>query len=87
MSFEGIEGTGGTLGLPVSAKVDPSGNLWIADSLKGVIIYDRDGKKAAAFGRGGASFDRLDFPVDVDFGGDGMIYIVDKERKSLRVFK
>ena len=87
MSFEGIENRGGTLGLPVSAKVDESGNLWIADSLKGIIVYDRDGKKAAAFGRGGASFDRLDFPVDVDFGSDGMIYIVDKERKGLRVFK
>src|SRR3990172_1161887 len=87
MSFEGIAERGGTLGLPVSAKVDSSGNLWIADSLKGIIVYDRDGKKAAAFGRGGASFDRLDFPVDVDFGSDGMIYIVDKERKGLRVFK
>ena len=86
-SFEGIEDRGGTLGLPTSAKVDSSGNLWVVDSLKGVVVYDRDWKKAAFFGRGGASVDRLDFPVDVDFDGEGMIYIVDKERKSLRVFK
>ena len=87
MSFEGIEERGGTLGLPVSAKVDPSGNLWIADSLKGIIVYDKDGKKIASLGGGGPSAGRLQFPVDIDFDGEGMIYIMDKERKSLRIFK
>ncbi|MBI5560640.1 MAG: hypothetical protein HY883_05140 [Deltaproteobacteria bacterium] len=91
-SFEAIEGRGGTLGLPSSAKVDPGGNLWVVDSLKGIIIYGFDGgkiggRKIGAFGQEGPSGGTLEFPVDIDFSSDGMIYIIDKEGKRLVVFK
>lgn len=87
MSFEAIEGRGGTLGLPSSAKVDPEGNLWVVDSLRGVTIYDENAKKIGSFGGDGTRSERLEFPVDIDFDSSGMVYIIDKERKRLGVFK
>ncbi len=86
-SFEGIEAEGGTLVLPTAAKVDPFGNLWVVDSLRGVSIYDKEGNKINAFGWAGPVYERLLFPVDIDFDGRGMIYFVDKENKRISVFK
>ncbi len=87
MSFEGIEGQGGTLGLPVSIKVDGAGNMWIADSIKGVVIYDKNARKINVFGWMGPASHRLRIPVDIDLGSEGMIYLIDKDKKRVSVFK
>ena len=86
MGFEGLEGRGGTLGLPSSAKVDDKGRLWLIDTLKGIVVYDRDGKELIRFGKYGASQGNLLFPVDIDFGRDNRMYIVEKERKRISIF-
>jgi DNA-binding beta-propeller fold protein YncE len=87
MSFEALEGEGGTLGLPSSAKVDAGATLYLADALRGIIVYGKDGKEIARFGELGAGKESLQFPTDIDLGSDGMIYIVDTGAKRISVFK
>jgi DNA-binding beta-propeller fold protein YncE len=87
MGYEGIEGRGGRLGLPASAKVDGEGRLWIADALRGVFIYDREGTRLAGFGWSGATEGLLSFPVDIDFDGENRVYIMEKAKKKVSVFK
>jgi DNA-binding beta-propeller fold protein YncE len=87
MAFEGVEGAGGRLGLPVSAKVDGDGRLWIADAMRGVFIYDKDAKRLGGFGWFGPSSEWLSFPVDIDFDGENRVYIVEKAKKRTSVFK
>jgi hypothetical protein len=87
MAFEGIEGRGGRLGLPSSAKVDCEGRLWLADALRGVFIYDKDGERVGGFGWSGPSSALLSFPVDIDFDGKNRVYIVEKAKKRVSVFK
>lgn len=88
MSFEGTEGRGGALSLPSAAKVAPDGNVWVVDSLRGVYIYDRNGARLASFDEEVyQKKGRLLFQVDIDFDDSGMIYILDREKKRLSVFK
>jgi DNA-binding beta-propeller fold protein YncE len=87
MAFEGIEGRGGRLGLPASAKVDGEGRLWLVDALRGVFIYDMEGTRIAGFGWSGAPEGLLSFPVDIDFDSENRVYIVEKAKKSVSVFK
>ncbi len=86
-SFEQIDSRGGTLILPVAGKVDSQENLWLVDSLKGIQIYDANYKKFSYFGRLETRKEMLRHPVDIDFSLSGMIYVVDKETKSVSVFK
>jgi len=85
-SFEQIDSRGGTLMLPVAGKVDSKENLWLVDSLKGIQIYDSKYKKISYFGRLETRKEMLRHPVDIDFSLSGMIYVVDKETKSVSVF-
>ncbi len=87
MNFEGLEGQGGTLGLPVGIKVDGAGNIWIADTIKGIVIYDKNGKKTGSFGYSGPFYQRLKLPVEIDLSNSGMIYLIDKGNKRISVFK
>lgn len=87
MAFEGIEGLGGRLGLPVSAKVDREGRLWIADALRGVYVYGPDGKRLGGFGWSGPPEELVSFPVDIDFDGENRVYIVEQSKKRVSVFK
>jgi hypothetical protein len=86
-SFEAIYDFGGTLGLPMAARVDMEGRLWLLDSLKGIIIYGPDHKEVTRYGERGASYWQLFFPVDLDFGMGNMIYITEKSLKRISVFK
>ncbi len=87
MSFEGLDGKGGTLGLPISAEVDGEGNLWLLDALKGIVIYDKKGKEITRFGDYGTKKGQVFFPVDIDFGEENMLYLVEKGAKRISVFK
>lgn len=86
--FEALEGQGGRLGLPASAKVDGDGDLWVMDSLKGVLVYSPTGELKALYGGGGASSrDRVLFGLDIDFGPENVIYITDKMKNRVSIFK
>ncbi|VAW35727.1 hypothetical protein MNBD_DELTA02-1172 [hydrothermal vent metagenome] len=85
-SFENIDSRGGTLMLPTAGKVDVAGNLWLVDSLMGIQIYDPDHKKISFFGKLESHKEMLRHPVDIDFTLNGMIYVVDKETKSVKIF-
>lgn len=85
--FEGLDGQGGTLGLPIAAKVDRYGLLWILDSIKGIVVYDEDYKAIARFGDFGAGKGQFLFPVDIDIDGQDMLYVVEKEGKKVNLFK
>jgi sugar lactone lactonase YvrE len=87
MVFEAVEGGGGRLGLPASAKVDGEGRLWIADALRGVFVYGLDGKRVGGFGWHGPQDEWLSFPVDIDFDGKNAVYLLEKGKKRLSVFK
>ncbi len=80
MGFEGLEGRGGTLGLPVSGEVDDEGNLWIVDALRGIVVYTRNGKEIMRFGD-------LNFPLDIAFGRGGKVYIVEKGAKKVAILR
>ena len=86
-SFEGIEGRGGSLGLPVRGKVDDEDNLWLVDSLRGVVVYNKEGQSLAEFGGSPPAREMLKFPIDIDFSGENMVYILEKERKRVSVFR
>ena len=87
MSFEGLEGRGGTLGLPIAAKVDSRGLLWLLDALKGIVVYNEEGIEVRRFSVSGVLKEELDFPVDIDIGDDDRLYIADKGSKKIIVFQ
>ena len=63
--------------------MDKDGNLWLADALKGVIIFNKEGAEILGIGgrrRGGAREDRL--PLDIDFDGEGMGGVVEEGAKG-----
>ncbi len=86
-SFEAIEGRGGSLGLPVAGRVDREDNLWLVDSLRGIIVYTQEGKRIMEFGGGPPLRELLEFPIDIDFSDDNVIYILEKGRKRISVFR
>ena len=87
MAFEGLQEQGGTLGLPTAAKVDKNGLLWLVDSLKGIIIYEPNGKEVTRFVEYGKEKGQVVFPVDIDFDKGNMVYISEKGAKRVSVFK
>ena len=86
MAFEGIEGEGGTLGLPTNAMIDRGGLLWLVDSMRGISVYKEDGIKLFQLGEYGAEKWQLFFPMDIDFDKGNMVYITNKRSKSIGVF-
>lgn len=87
MSYEALETRGGTLGLPIDGRVDASGNLWLVDALRGVVVYDRDGRERWRFDRYGTARGEVFFPVDIDFGRENMVYLLEKGTKRISVFR
>ncbi len=87
MGFEALEGQGGTLALPVAAKPDADGNIWVVDALHGIAIYDKDGREIGRFGEYGEDKGQLFFPIDIDFDGLNMVYILEKGAKRVSVFR
>lgn len=87
-SFEGLEGEGGTLGMPIAAKVDRLDNLWILDSIKGIIVYNKDGHEISRVVMPAGTVEgQLFFPVDFDIDADDMLYVAEKGAKRVSVFK
>lgn len=87
-SFESIKEFGGTLSVPTAIEIDDSGNLWVVDMMKGIKIYDGvNHKTVSSFGTGPLKWEYINNPQDIDFGPEGMIYILDKGNKSVKVFK
>lgn len=86
-SFEGLEGEGGTLGLPIAAKVDRLDNLWILDAIKGIIVYNSDWREISRVSISGTVEGQLFFPVDFDIDANDMLYVAEKGAKRVSVFK
>ncbi len=86
-SFEAIEGRGGNLGLPVAGRVDEEENLWLVDSLRGVMVYTPEGKRIMEFGGSPPLRELLEFPIDIDFFGNNVVYILEKGKKRIGVFR
>lgn len=64
-----------------SIRVDPQGNIWVADAA-GHVIYklNQDGKEIMRLGRkgvAGTSNDTFNLPTDVAFASNGDIYVTD----------
>ena len=87
MAFEALEDRGGTLGLPVSAKVDQYGLLWVLDALRGIVVYDEQGKEAARFSIIGKTRGALFFPVDIEIDAEDSLYVLEKGGKKISIFK
>ena len=87
MGFEGLDGRGGTLGLPISAKIDRLGFLWLLDALKGIVVYNEKGVEVNRFHVSGRKEGELNFPVEIDIDDEDRLYIVDKGAKRVTVFK
>ncbi len=85
--FEALGGRGGTLSLPITGKVDGRGNLWLLDAMLGVVIYGQDDKKVTSFKDILPGSEVLQFPIDIDFGKDGMVYLLEQGAKRFTVFK
>ncbi|MEK7678934.1 MAG: hypothetical protein AAB356_01960, partial [Deltaproteobacteria bacterium] len=87
MGFEALDGQGGTLALPVAAKLDKDGNIWVVDALHGIAIYDKDGRELGRFSEYGKEKGQVFFPIDIDFDGSNMVYILEKGAKRVSVFR
>lgn len=87
LSYEALEGNGGTLGLPLTAKIDNFGYLWILDALRGIIVYNDEHVEIARFNILGESHGQLFFPIDMAFGDDNKLYVVEKKKKRISVYK
>ncbi len=87
MGFEALDGQGGTLALPVAAKPDKDGNIWVVDALHGIAIYDKDGRELGRFSEYGKEKGQVFFPIDIDFDGSNMVYILEKGAKRVSVFR
>ncbi len=87
-SFEGLEGEGGTLGIPIAAKVDRLDNLWVLDSIKGIIVYNKEGYEISRVVMPAGTVEgQLFFPVDFDIDANDMLYVAEKGAKRVSVFK
>ncbi len=89
-SFESLAGYGsGTLGLPVTGLVDSDKNLWLVDSLRGILVYNSEDKKINNFGQYEIQGVRkvLQFPIDIDFGMQNEVYILEKSLKQVSIFR
>lgn len=87
-SFEAQHGRGGTLNIPLSLNLDDNGNLWIVDALAGLIVYDKNLKNIARLAKDpNRGYNYISYPVDIDFGPENSVYIIDRTTKSVKIFK
>jgi DNA-binding beta-propeller fold protein YncE len=63
-------------GKPVGLWAGPNGRIYVADThYHRVIVYDRDGKELARFGRKGTGDGEFQLPTDVVVDREGFIYV------------
>lgn len=90
-SFESVSGSGGggSLGVPIRGIVDESNNLWIVDALRGILVYNSDDKKVNSFGYLEKNGKRkvLEYPIDIDFGSQNEVYILEETTKQISIFR
>jgi tetratricopeptide (TPR) repeat protein len=71
--------------------VDATGNIFAADSVEGYIaVYDKDGSLLFAFGGIDSGYQSLGYftsPSGIAVNGDGLLYVLDKERGNIQIFK
>jgi DNA-binding beta-propeller fold protein YncE/Na+-translocating ferredoxin:NAD+ oxidoreductase RnfA subunit len=71
--------------------VDPMGNIYAADSVEGYIaVYNKDGNMLFAFGGMDSGYQSLGYftsPSGVAVNGDGLLYVLDKDRGNIQIFK
>nr|WP_245251944.1 YIP1 family protein [Paenibacillus sediminis] len=71
--------------------VDAMGNIFAADAVYGdVAVYDKDGSLLFVFGGNDSGYQRLGYfksPSGVGVSSSGMLYVLDKERGNIQIFK
>ncbi|QGG57046.1 YIP1 family protein [Paenibacillus sp. B01] len=71
--------------------VDGMGSIFAADSVEGYIsVYDKDGSMLFSFGGNDTGYQRLGYfksPSAIAVSGSGMVYVLDKERANIQLFK
>ena len=88
MKYEALAGDIGTkLGIPSSGIIDNRGYFWLVDGVMGVITYDNKGREVTRSSKYGLGEIEVFYPIDIDFNGNDMIFIVNKMSKSIDVFK
>ena len=90
-SFEAVAGLSsrGSLGLPIRGVVDNEKNLWVVDALKGILVFNSSNKKINNFGqleKGGVR-KVLEYPIDIDFGSQNEVYILEEATKEINIFR
>ncbi|MBB6672174.1 YIP1 family protein [Cohnella nanjingensis] len=71
--------------------VDRAGNIYATDSTEGMIfVYDKDGSLLFAFGGIDSGYQSLGYftsPSGIAVNGNGLLYVLDKERGNIQLFK
>jgi len=71
--------------------IDRMGNIYAIDSVEGFIsVYDKDGSLLFAFGGIDYGYQSLGYfaaPSGIAVNGDGLLYVLDKERGNIQIFK
>ncbi|MFC4810485.1 YIP1 family protein [Paenibacillus sp. GCM10023250] len=71
--------------------VDRMGNIYAADAVEGFIyVYDKDGSLLFGFGGMDAGYQSLGYftsPSGIAVSGSGLLYVLDKERGNVQIFK
>lgn len=73
------------VGVPLSVEVDAKGRIWLADAIKGFILYDRAGTEITRFNEFEPG--KFFFPVDIDFDSQNNVYWIERGGAVLRAFK
>ena len=66
----------------------PNGHLFVTDGYANarVLEYDKDGTRLGQWGRPGAGPGEFDLPHAIQIGGDGTIYVADRENGRIEEF-
>ncbi|MCK4739290.1 MAG: NHL repeat-containing protein [Deltaproteobacteria bacterium] len=84
---ESETGRGAILVTPIAGKIDSHGRLWVIDRFKGIQILSSGGELLGVLGRAPTQRERVSAPRDVDFDVKGMVYLLSKRARSIKVYK